>query len=298
MGIRNSVVRFVVSALGGVLCATAWLVMASVVRALLSPGETSHDPSWFMPLVAVGVLVALPLGAVWAFAAMTPRPPRRPPAWSMGDVPLARPIGPVPPPVSDVPATPAFPAEGESASATFQLDDEDLLAAQRYLKRNSPTNRRVMLAGVVIVFLMLALYQIPTLRNDITMRERLVQMILNLVIYGFFAVTVLAALSWVERRSIARAIRGPGGAADRSPTVVTVSADSLRSESASETSIRRWHAVYQVARNDEFIVLYVGPHIAHFVPLRAFASQADAERFFQLAQRYREAAAPDAASRT
>jgi len=296
--IRGGVARLLLSGLAGLLCAFAWFVMTVMISASFWQGETSRAPSWCVLLMAVGILITLPLGAVWAFAAMTPRPPRRSPAWSSGDVPLARPIGPVPPPVFDVPTTPAFPSQDESASVTFQLDDEDLLAAQNYLTRNSPTYRRVMLAGVVIVFLMLALGQIPTLRNDITMRERLVQMILSLVICAFVAATAFAALSWVERRSIARTIRGPGGEANRTPTVVTVSGDSLRSESASETSIRRWHAVYQVARNDEYIVLYVGPHVAHFVPLRAFASQADAERFFQLAQRYRQAAAPDAASRT
>lgn len=251
-----------------------------------------------MPVVAVGILVTLPLGAVWAFAAMTPRPPRRPPAWSTGDVPLARPVGTLPPPVFEVPTIPASPSQDESASIAFQLDDEDLLAAQYYLRRHSTTYRRTKIVGMVIILLILTLGQIPTLRSDITTREMLERVIVSVVSYGFVLVAVFAALNWLERRNIVRTIRGPDGEADRARTVITVSADSLKSESALVTTLRRWRAVYQVTRNDEYIVLHVGPAKAHFVPLRAFASQADAERFFQLAQRYRAVATPDAASRT
>ena len=63
----------------------------------------------------------------------------------------------------------------------------------------------------------------------------------------------------------------------------------IETMSVNET-FHSWKSVERIEQSDEYIFIYIGPSMAHFIPKRFFADRGDAERFFAVAQSYKKAA--------
>lgn len=67
--------------------------------------------------------------------------------------------------------------------------------------------------------------------------------------------------------------------------VIGIQEDGLLEETKYNRSIFFWNGIVKVVRRPGFVAIYVTPHMAHIIPMRAFSSQAHGHDFMQAINR-------------
>lgn len=97
--------------------------------------------------------------------------------------------------------------------------------------------------------------------------------------YGLFLLLLLTGVSWLRP---ARAIRKE---VLLSEIVFRFSSDGIEVKSIYSDAKMKWPYLKRVVETDRFFLLYVARSVAHFLPQRAFASEADRATFRELVGR-------------
>ena len=68
---------------------------------------------------------------------------------------------------------------------------------------------------------------------------------------------------------------------------LAIGPEGVTEKSAVGESTTAWIGIEKIEADEKYLFIYTGPLQAHIIPTRAFASEQEADQFFQLAQKYR-----------
>jgi hypothetical protein len=173
----------------------------------------------------------------------------------------------------------------------YSLTLEDFIAFQRHACRTSPAargvRRKVFIAGAAVSLLavFLAGFRLPV-------PVLLTMLAGGLAIYTVLTLALTKLTEWWGMRALSKStsLLGVVGA----HTMTLESAQLIDSCEVNENRYR-WQGIERIERTAGYLIFWLNATLAHIVPLRAFASPADAEAFEAAARRLREAGAEAAA---
>lgn len=293
MKIRSVALRVLTSLCLSAVGTIGWLFAAMLVGYLIWGRQCGQRGSPFLLMLSLMSLV-LPFVILFvAFAVMTPRRRRRLPQWAPNAVPAARPVEPASLSHSDceLRGSLASTTKGATATVTVQLDEDDRSARREYLKRHSPHVKRMRMLTRCLVIVVILVIVVPVVFQDDPVDVRIVLAVTKVLIFLGVWIVFMKAVYWFDSRGETRVYAEASSEVAFAPTVFSVSPDCLSTDSGYETKRIPWQAITKVARDDEYIVLFLHAHEAFFVALRAFGCREDADRFFELANRYHSEAA-------
>ena len=170
---------------------------------------------------------------------------------------------------------------------TYQIEAADLKAVSRYVSRNSPQMKRLIVFGALLF---------AGLSLNFALREKGGIGLKALFFTVMFGVHVLVAsvigliFYFLVHFRTDRG-RQPGLLGRHT---ITLTPDGLREQTDVNDQRALWQGIQRIEANGDYIFIYMQPNAAHVIPRRAFPSPEEAEQFLAAARAYHAAAKPSA----
>lgn len=163
----------------------------------------------------------------------------------------------------------------------YQLTIEDVLAFNQYHFRTSKRLRRSYYLSQVWMILGALAAAILWSKRGVSFRllEFLIVSVVLVIFYRLY-------YAWWISHSAKRLFTEGKNKGVLGNHIFAIDADGILEISDVGETRTVWSGVERIEENDEYMFLYVGSFHAHIIPKRAFMSENEASRFFQLAQAY------------
>jgi hypothetical protein len=168
--------------------------------------------------------------------------------------------------------------EDATVSVTFDLSAADVRSFLRHRYGRGRYWRGVLLILAVVTLINVAGTYVTRPRNWINLLSAL---LVPLVSFPILALLLKPLFMWYIGRAVLRQglAKGSIGAHE-----VTLGAEDVRDRTRFSEASVRWEAIHRVDRTDEHLYIYVASASALAIPIRAFATPAQANSFFEIAR--------------
>ncbi|RBP48066.1 YcxB-like protein [Roseimicrobium gellanilyticum] len=164
-------------------------------------------------------------------------------------------------------------------SVRFTITYWDYLAFSAYHYLHSP-----LILGIYgICFALVTYVNVGVVSEVNTTAGKLITfVILETVVFGFLVLVlgITTVLGIISRRN----------KTVLTEHTITVTDDFLAEETVYNKTEQKWAGVQKIARTNRHLIIYIAQHLAHIIPLRAFADKASSDAFDEFCRKKVESA--------
>ena len=197
------------------------------------------------------------------------------------------PVNPYAPPADSPPLVSRLVADESGLTIDYELTMDDLVAWSQTLHRTNKTTRR----GMLTVWLMFGTIAMLILLIAVTSRPVNYPLVALGVAFGLFTIGGWPLLHrWRVKRLVHRLHAGSRNPNVVGPRRVVLSPEFVTYSSAMSQTVVRWAGIEAIITEPQALYILVSAVSAVPVPRRAFATEADFERFVAAAREFHERA--------
>lgn len=156
---------------------------------------------------------------------------------------------------------------------TYDLNQEDFWQFNKYAVMRIPSFRRNLIGNLIA----------PPFVGAIVLSELGIPFIFTASITLILFATTSLLLLVITRRQIKNLL---DDSSQLGKHTMTIDLQGLREKNAVSDSAVSWSGVKDITENNDYIYIFIAPHIANVIPKRAFGRSEDARAFFEQAEKF------------